>query len=202
MKLEEKLNILKTDIQEDIIESNTRELEVHERLNENAIKKYSFEVKNSIETTKREFKEKKKSLNDRHEYEVQKEKNRLFIETKSKIKEDFINSLKQKLKLLYLDPDGERYLNSKLETLMSEEVEYSTIFIANDSFERDKNIVNKFTSTASILPSEKIKIGGFIAESSNKNFQINATLDFILDKKYDEIQSKFNDILNIKDKED
>ncbi len=197
ISVEDKLASFKKIISDDISTEQEKRLADLERESEKEIRDYNDKIQKEIIKIKEDYEEKARQRKEKFLSKIHKEGEDLFSDIQKEIYMDVQSSLFNKLKADYKGPSGLNFLKNQLlknKDFFSEEDE---ILLSENEFSRDQNTVKKLFPHNKITADKRIKIGGAIIVSADRSYQINCSLDYLLENKKDQINNDVSQFLKV-----
>lgn len=184
---DEKIEVFKKIINEDIQNTIEQEIEQIRVQNSQKITQYKAQKYEDIDRVKKQYADRLENKTDTIRSKTQKEGQDIILATNKKIYEEFFKELRAKLKEEYLGEKGKKYISTKMQEVKDTIKQDDIIYIYSETFDRDKSIVSSFLPNANIQVSKDIKLGGFEVENKDRTYRMNYSIDFLLDSEYDDI---------------
>lgn len=188
--VEDKLQSFKEMINDDIESKMNKELEDIQKETEKIVKEYEAKRFEDMEKSKREFASRLESRTQMIYSKTIKEGQEILLSCTKQIYEEFFKDLKNKLKINYSQDLGENYLKNKLMEVKDSIKSDDILYVSNQTYDRDKSLIQSIIENANVQKKDDIKIGGFEIENRDKTYKLNYSLDFLLEIKYMDIYKK------------
>lgn len=195
ISIEDKLARFKKVISDEISKKNKEEIDLLVKDSEEEIENHKQTVDKKIADLQRDYSKKEEQRKERILSRFHKEGEDLIKEIENEIYKDMQKSLLEELKTAYKTDQGADFLKEQLFRNKDQISSESKIFLSENEFERDKKIVRDLFPENEIRLHNPIKIGGAIIMNKEESFQINCTLDYILEANKRTLHTEIKKIL-------
>lgn len=194
---DEKIEVFRKIINEDIESKVLGDVSEIKEQNSKKIADYKAKRYEDIEKLKNEYDYRLDIKSETIRSKTQKEGQDIVLATNRHMYEEFFKDLREKLKSDYVGEKGEKYVINKLEQVKESIKSDDRIYVFDETYDRDKQLILSIIPNASIEKSDHIKLGGFEVENSEKTYRMNYSVDFILDSEYTNILTKLKKEIGI-----
>lgn len=195
ISIEDKLARFKKVISDEISSKNKEEIESLVKESEAEIENHKKAADKKIADLQKDYLKKEEQRKEKILSRFHKEGEDLIKEIENEIYKDMQQSLLKELKTAYKTDQGAEFLKEQLLKNKDHISPEDKIFLSENEFERDQRIARELCPENEICLHNSLKIGGAIIMDKEESFQINCSLDYLLEQYRNGINSEAKKIL-------